>query len=71
MASFDWILSEPMKSNGFPAAYELVDFLRRSGLPEEESDWMRLANDWGRSQVPPVQFGIGGDARLPTALVKR
>jgi hypothetical protein len=61
MGNFAWLLP-PTK--GFPETYLLEDFLSRSELPED-ADWERLANDWGRAQVPPIKFG-----RVPTSSIE-
>jgi hypothetical protein len=56
MPSFDWItqqwsfLSDAADNSKKVGSHE---FLRRSGV-EQSSDWLSLAQDWGRKQSPAI-----------------
>jgi hypothetical protein len=59
MPSFDWITrdwDEYVAPNGV-VIIELIQFLRRSGNLDEDSDWMDQACAWGARQSPVIDIG--------------
>ena len=56
MASFDWITRQWSFLSDAPGNSKSIgsqEFLRRSGV-DERSDWLSLAQDWGRKQSPTI-----------------
>ena len=56
MPGFDWITRQwsfLSDAAGNSKSIGRHEFLRRSGV-EESSDWLSLAQDWGRKQSPAI-----------------
>ena len=69
MPNFEWILRNWAELNDSfenSKTISLRDFLTRSGL-EEDSDWLSLAQAWGREQSPMIL--IDPHARDPRIVV--
>jgi hypothetical protein len=59
MPSFDWITrdwDEYVAPNGV-VIIELIEFLRRSGNLDEDSDWENQVREWGERQSPVINIG--------------
>lgn len=66
--SFEWIIRDwSALTDGFgeTKTVELRQFLRRCGGLEagiDEDNWRGVANEWGRSQSPPIDVNQSNDA---------